>query len=103
MAANVGPSIAAGDTVLQRMPLLPKAVAIERVRLFRPALAAEYALSPRSPPREELDETFTIDPLPWATISGNTCLHTSMVPDRSTARVRFQSSRSTSTTVVSRA
>ena len=52
---------------------------------------------------EEFDETFTIDPCPRATISGSTCLHTSMVPVRSTARARFHTPRSMSTTVVARA
>src|ERR1700726_2500486 len=88
--------------VLTRIPCLPCEVATYIDSVLTPALDTPYAVRVRSPLSDAPDDMLMIEPPPFRTICGMTCLHVSIWLRRLTAMVLSQTSSGSSVTGVSR-
>ncbi len=64
-----------GTIVLTRIPRFPWEVATYMVSVLTPAFATPYAVRVLSPLSDAPDDMLMMEPPPWATIAGITCLH----------------------------
>src|SRR3546814_3953055 len=88
LSSRAGVWIRPGTIPLQRIPCLPKVVAMVLIYQFTMALEAPYENWPTSPAKALVDEVNRIAPIPRESMCGRAYLH-DHTPDRKSTRLNY--------------